>query len=251
MKANDYRKAFFDKYVSTHVRFAEEISPKSFKIVEKGFKKRILSLLPKDKSIHIFDIACGEGHFLHFLQNNGYHNSQGIDLGEEQIEIARKMGVKNVDRADFFQEIKKYQIHFDVIVAFSIIEHFTKKEAMEALRLIYGALKLNGKFLVITPNIQSLSGLYSAFGDFTHELIFNARSLAQLLRVCGFINVNVCGYEPAIYDFKSGIRVFLWKLLRCIYKMCFIIERGTGRSIWEVNPIFEALILATGYKKNE
>lgn len=251
MKNSDYRKAFFYKYVTTHVKYAEKISLKSFKLVEKRFEKNILPFLPKDKSIPILDIGCGEGHFLHFLQNNGYYNARGIDLGNEQLIVARKMGIKNVEKADFFQYIEKYQNHFGVIVAFNVIEHFKKMEAVKALHLIYQALKLNGKLLIITPNAQSLSGLYSTFGDFTHEIIFNARSLAQILRVCGFANVIVRGFELSGSDLRSKIRVLLWKIIRCMYKILFVIERGTGRSIWEVRPIFEASLFAVGYKSYE
>jgi len=250
MEKFDYREKFFNQYVTTHIKYFEKISPRSFEITAKGFNKHIVPFLPEDKSARILDIACGPGHLLHFLQSHGYYNAQGIDLGAEQLEIARKMGVKNIKQADFFQYIKENQNQFDLIVASNIIEHFKKPEAMQALCLINEALKPRGKILVITPNALSLAGLYSTFGDFTHEMVFTPRSLSQLLRVFGFSTVKVYGLGPVAYDFKSEIRAFLWRCLKNVYKICFIIEQGTGRSIWENKPIFEGFILAVGEKKD-
>lgn len=251
MKKTDYRKRFFDKYLTTHVEFTEKISPQSFSIVAKGFQKHILQFLPEDKSISILDVACGQGHLLHFLQNQGYHRAQGIDLGAEQLEMAHKMGVKNIEQADLFEYLEKHENQFDIIIASQIIEHLNKEEALQALDLTYRALGLGGGFLVVTPNVNSLGGLWATFGDFTHELVFTPRSLSQLLRTCGFSGVRIFGLGPIAYDLRSGVRTVLWKILNAIYKICFTIERGTGRSIWESKPIFEGSILAVGKKKDE
>ncbi|MCD6317775.1 class I SAM-dependent methyltransferase [Candidatus Aerophobetes bacterium] len=253
MEKTDYRKRFFKRYITNQVEYVEKISPKSFDIVARGFRKHISRFLPDGKSASILDIACGAGHLLHFLQNQGYYKAQGIDLGAEQLKIARKMGVKNIEQADLFEYLEKYKDYFDLIIAFQLIEHLKKDEAVKSLDLIYRALKPGGKVLVTTPNAVSLGGLWISFGDFTHELVFTPRSLSQLLRVCRFSNVEVYGQGPVTYDFRSGIRTILWKFLKTILRFCFMIERGTGRSIWEAKPIFEGSILGVGWKleKNE
>ena len=101
---------------------------------------------------------------------------------------------------------------YDVIVADQVIEHLTKDEAVEALELIHKTLKPGGRVWVFTPNITSLFGSLGTFGDFTHELIFNAKSLAQLLRVCNFSDVEVTGIGPTPYDLRSGIKTVLWNI---------------------------------------
>jgi len=249
MGKNDYRKRFFERYITTHVEYVEKISQKSFDITAKIFQKHISRFLPDDKSASILDIACGEGHLLHYFQNQGYYKAQGIDLGSEQLKVARKMGVKNIEQADLFQYLKKYKDYFDLVTAFQIIEHLKKDEAVESLDLIYRSLKPGGKVLLSTPNAITLGGLWSSFGDFTHELMFTPRSLSQLLRVCGFLDVKIFGLEPVAYDLRSTIRIILRKVLKAILKFWFIIERGTGRSIWKSEPIFEGIILAVGEKK--
>ena len=249
MGKNDYRKRFFERYITTHVEYVEKISQKSFDITAKIFQKHISCFLPDDKSASILDIACGEGHLLHYFQNQGYYKAQGIDLGSEQLKVARKMGVKNIEQADLFQYLKKYKDYFDLVTAFQIIEHLKKDEAVESLDLIYRSLKPGGKVLLSTPNAITLGGLWVSFGDFTHELMFTPRSLSQLLRVCGFLDVKIFGLEPVAHDLRSTIRIILWKVLKAILKFWFIIERGTGRSIWKSKPIFEGIILAVGEKK--
>lgn len=245
----DYRNRFYTNYLTSHVAFDEKITLESFAIVAKSFQNHIAQYIPKDTNASILDVACGPGHLLHFLQKQGYHNSRGIDLGIEQLNTAVKMGVQNVEQADLFKFLKTHMEQFDVILAFHIIEHLTKPEALQAVDLIFGALKAEGKVLVATPNTFSFAGLYATFGDFTHELAFTPKSLAQLLRICGFSNVNVSGLGPVAYDLRSAVRTTLWKILKAFYKVCFTIERGTGRSIWQDRPIFEKAILAVGHKK--
>jgi len=251
MEKTDYRRRFFEKYISTQVKYVEKISQKSFDIVARVFQTHISRFLPKDKSANILDVACGAGHLLHFIQNQGYYKAQGIDLGTVQLEIARKMGVENIEQADLVEYLKKYNDHFDLIIAFQILEHFKKDEAVESLDVIYRALKPGGEVLITTPNAASRAGLWITFGDFTHELWFTPRSLSQLLRVCGFSNVEIYGLGPVAYDLRSGIRTILWKGLETIYKVLFIIEQGTGRSIWEAKPIFESFILGVGWKQEK
>lgn len=244
----DYKSRFFESYVSTHVDFVESVSHKSFDIVAQGLQKNISRFLPKDKSASILDVACGEGHFLHFLQCKGYNRAKGIDLGDEQLKVARKLGVKNIKKGNLFENLKEYQSYFDLIGAFNIIEHFTKDEAVASLDLMHNALKPGGTLLVITPNILSLGGLWRTFGDFTHEIVFNPRNLSQLLRVCKFTNVEIYGFSPVAYDLRSRVRSICWKALKAILRFCFVIEYGTGRSIWKPKPIFEGQILGVGRK---
>lgn len=248
MKENDYRKRFYDQYITTQWQFGEKISSESFKITGLTFKKYITPFLPEDKDASILDIACGPGHLLYFLQDQGYRKAEGIDLGAEQLEIARRMGVKNIQQTDSFDYLKNYENEFDVIIALATIEHFTKEEALQILDLIYNALKVKGKIIISTSNVLSLFNLECTFGDFTHELVFSPRRLAQLLRVCKFSDVRVYGMGPVVYDLRSAIRAFLWSCLKAVLKACALVTVGTGRSIWKSKPIFESMILGIGQK---
>ncbi len=78
-------------------------SREEFEFYSKICKRRYGSFLPTDKSSHILDIACGAGAFLYFLKKEGYVNSHGIDLSKEQLDVARRMGITDVEEADFFK----------------------------------------------------------------------------------------------------------------------------------------------------
>ena len=59
--------------------------------------------MPNDKQAKIIDVACGAGHFLYFLQIEGYSNTLGIGLSEEMLKMAKRMGVENVQKANLFE----------------------------------------------------------------------------------------------------------------------------------------------------
>ena len=60
-------------------------------------RQRFLHLLPTRKDAAILDLGCGYGKFLYFLQNEGYTETRGIDLNPQQLEVARSLGVRNVE----------------------------------------------------------------------------------------------------------------------------------------------------------
>lgn len=244
----NYRQRCYQSYVSTHWAYGHSVNGKEYELYAKVYKRRFKDIMPADKEAKIIDVACGAGNFLYFLQNEGYINSQGIDLSEEQLELARKVGVNNLKKADLFKYLPKYPESFDMIVANDIIEHLKKDEVLELLDLIFRSLKPFGKVLIATLNTQSLFGSSMLFVDFTHEQGFTPRSLSQVLRVCDFKDVKVYGEKPIAHDFRSGVRVGLWWCITKILKTYRIIERGTGRGLSKPNYIFEPRIFATGIR---
>ena len=248
MKNTDYRERFFNNYMATQWLPAENISLEGYEITCKVLERHLGPHLPQDKSARILDIACGTGHLLYCLQRQGYSNAMGIDLGVPQLEIAQKMGVKNLEKGNLFEYLSKKNGEFDVIVASHVIEHLKKDEAVAALDLIYAALKPHGKLFLLTPNTATMLGIWLSFSDFTHELAFTPQSLSQLLRVCGFPNPQVFGFGPVAYDLRSALRTLCWKIMKAGLKLCFLIERGTGRSIWSSHPVFESVLLGVAEK---
>jgi 2-polyprenyl-3-methyl-5-hydroxy-6-metoxy-1,4-benzoquinol methylase len=248
MKNTDYRQRFFSSYMATQWLPAENISMESYDLTCKVLEKHLAFHLPEDKSAAILDIACGTGHFLHFAQKRGYVNASGIDLGKDQLEVARKLGVRNVQEGNLFDFLSTRKGQYDMILASHIIEHLTKDEAVAALDLIHAALKPNGKVIILTPNSATPLGIWLSFSDFTHELVFTPQSLSQLLRVCGFPQPRAYGFGPVAYDVRSALRTLCWKVMKIGLKLSFLIERGTGRSIWASRPVFESVLMAVAGK---
>ena len=244
----DFRERCYEAFVSKHWRFSLSLSNREFEHLRKVYRKRFKKFLPEDKSVNIIDIACGAGHFLYFLQKENYTNTYGIDLSEEQLDVARKMGINNLKKVDLFEYLPKYHQSYDMIIANDIIEHLYKDEIMQFLELIYQALKPRGRVLIATANASSLFGASAVFVDFTHEQGFTPISLSQVLRICNFKDVEIYGERPIVYDFRSTIRAGLWWCIRKILNTYVIISYGTGRGMWKHYNIFEPRIFAVGKK---
>lgn len=242
----DYRTRCYNKFGSTCWSYTHTISKKAYDHYAKFSRKRFKAILPDNKGSKIIDIACGAGHFLYFLQKEGYGNVKGIDLSSEMVEIARKIGINNAEIADIFEYLPEHLQSFDMVVANDIIEHLNKDEIVKFLDLIHQSLKPGGKVLISTGNAQSLLGASIVFVNFTHETGFTPKSLSQVMRVCGFRDVSIYGEKPIAYDFKSTIRAGLWWGVEKIIKSYVTIADGTGRGLWKRNNIFEKRIFAVG-----
>jgi 2-polyprenyl-3-methyl-5-hydroxy-6-metoxy-1,4-benzoquinol methylase len=133
MVKENYRSRCYKNYVSRYWGKTHKLSKDEFSFVRKIYKKRYSNFIPEDKNTKIIDIACGSGHFLYFLQNEGYTNCSGIDISVEQIEVAKSTGVKNIHQADLFEYLPHHRESFDIIIANDIIEHLKKDEIIKFL----------------------------------------------------------------------------------------------------------------------
>ncbi len=236
-----YKDRFYTDYVSTHILPRKgETTLEEFKRRSIVYQKQFRGFLAEDKSSEILDIGCGNGSVLWWLQQSEFTNASGIDISEEQVEVAHKLGVKNVQQADLKQYLKEKPKSYHVIFARDIIEHFKKHEINEVLSLCYDSLKSNGRIIIQVPNAESPFGSRIRYGDFTHEIAFTTSSLSQLLKMLGFKEVQCYPAEPTIHGIKSLIRFMLWKFVEAFYKFLLFAELGSGRRIVTQNIIVVA-----------
>jgi len=247
-KKADYRSRIYDSYFSTHWRYFHSDDPREYELSAKVLKKRLGAILPKNKQARVIDVAFGGGHFLYFLQKEGYTNASGIDLSGEMVQFASRMGIKNVRRANFLQFLPRHKGKFDMIVANDVIEHLTKEEVMQFLDAIHAALVPGGRVLISTLNNQCLFGSRIRYIDFTHETGFTPISIAQIMRVTGFQGMRVFGEKPVAHDIRSAIRTALWDVVDKLFRCYMVIERGTGRGFKKYRDIFEPRLFAVGEK---
>lgn len=244
----NYRERCYKTYITTKWQYTHSLSKGEYDFFSKIAKKKFKNRLPANKNSKILDIACGAGHFLYFLQNEGYVNSFGIDNSQEQLDVAKKMGVKNLSKVDLFQYLPEHLQSFDMIIANDIIEHLNKEEVLGFLDAIYNSLSPSGCTLMSTVNAQSLFGNMVIYCDFTHELAFTPKSLSQIMRVCTYEDVMVYGEKPVVHDFRSAARAGLWWCTKKILSSYLKIERGTGRNFWKMDNILEPRIYVVGRK---
>lgn len=178
------------------------------------FQTRVAPHLPTDRGAAILDLACGGGECVAALHEVGYQNVHGIDISQEQVEIARANGVQEVERAEALPYLTANPHAFDAIVASHIVEHVAPAACVELLRASGAALRKGGRLVVLTPNAGSPLGLPNTFGDLTHVVHFTATSLAQAAALAGLDAVRIGGASPDVGE--GRLKYIAWRLARPI-----------------------------------
>lgn len=168
----------YDNYISTHFGLIHPDADEEFELYRKYFRKNYLRHMPIDKKANILDIGCGMGHYLYFLEKEGYTNYSGIDISPENVKFCEehKFHAELQDAVKFLQHGDK---QYDVIVMNDVLEHFPKDGIIRLLGLINKNLAPQGKVIVKVPNAANpLLGGSSRYYDFTHEVGFTEESLS-------------------------------------------------------------------------
>lgn len=224
----NYRDKIYSSYLTNRATPAIDIN--SIKSVLIWYEKEVLKALSKNKEIQILELGCGPGHFLHTLKKRGYSNLTGVDLGDEQIKVAEKLGVKeSIVQDDIFHFLRETNKKYDLICAFDVLEHFYKDELLEVLELIYAHLKPQGIFIFRAPNGEGPFAGGFRYGDLTHELAFTKNSLAQVLKVAGFSECFFYPVKPVVHGIKSLGRRIVFDLFEKIMQLYLVAETGSTK----------------------
>jgi 2-polyprenyl-3-methyl-5-hydroxy-6-metoxy-1,4-benzoquinol methylase len=180
------------------------------------------------RDINILDVGCGSGPLLMYLQEKKFTNLYGVDISEEQIELAKQKNLRNIVQGDLIEYTKKgANAFFDVIIAKDILEHLTLEELFTLGKELKRILKKEGTIVGHVPNANGIFGMKIKYGDLTHVHAFNEKSLNQLFRTFGFDQIRVIEDKPKSASFiKSIIRRLLWELLTFQFRIINYIESG-------------------------
>jgi 2-polyprenyl-3-methyl-5-hydroxy-6-metoxy-1,4-benzoquinol methylase len=237
----DYKKKFYEKYVSTHIN--QIYGPVSREDLKHQFifnDAHFGSLVPRDKSAAILDIGCGNGSFVLWLEKIGFRNVFGIDISPEQIMQGKNLGIKSIAVADFREFLKEHLGTYDMIFARDVLEHLDKEEILDILDLVRGALKLGGAFVSQTANAENLLWGRLRHADFTHDIAFTSLSMRQLLLMTGFGAVAIYPQRPVVHGFFSLVRRVLWHCIEIALRLYLLIETGSANGIFTQNIITKA-----------
>jgi 2-polyprenyl-3-methyl-5-hydroxy-6-metoxy-1,4-benzoquinol methylase len=240
-----YRETLYSNYHSTQSGRASLTDATTLFNREKWrFSREILPHFNGvNKDAKIYDLGCGSGSLIQLLKEKGYVNLKGLDLSQEQVKVAHSMGVTEVQEGDAIDYLKTHNGHFDVIVGTDIIEHFTKDELVDLLKLIQEKLSPNGKAIFRTPNLDSLFASVFANGDFTHENYLNASSAQQVMLACGFQSASVHASDVSV---QNPLKELLRKMLYMHYNLWFkLMVFATGRSTRNIVVTPNMIITAT------
>lgn len=244
MTARRYRERLYRSYLSTHMDALGPAGPAAIERDRRLFRALYRRFLPRTKDAAVLEIGCGTGSFLAFLRGEGFTHVHGIDVGEEQVAAARKLGIEGVELADAMPFLRAHPMGYDFIAALDVIEHFTKDEVMEFLDGVRDALRPGGRLLLRTPNADSPFHSWIRYGDFTHEVTFTPRSIRQVLRAAGFTGIDVYPLEPYVHGLPSAVRRLVWLGLKQLIRVYLLVEQGTGGS-----GVFTANLCAVARKE--
>lgn len=108
------------------------------------------------KERYVFDIGCGDGKYLKFLQKLGF-KTDGIDSSETSIAMTKKMleGEADIQLANMFDyHIEKNK--YDLIISLSTIHHGTKEQVQHLIDNVRDALVDPGRIFITVPDFANI-----------------------------------------------------------------------------------------------
>lgn len=142
----------------------------------------------------ICDFGTGHGLFLRLAQGVA-RDCAGVELNRSQQEALRADGIRVEASIDAFGLES-----FDVVSLFHVLEHL--EDPIDVLRKIRSRLAPNGVVVVEVPHARDFlfntlgSEAFKAFTFWSEHLVLHTRtSLDRVLRLAGFTEVNIKGYQ--------------------------------------------------------
>jgi SAM-dependent methyltransferase len=232
----DFRSALYRQYVSAFKSVGDGIGGGS----DEWWDHKFLPLLADmDRDAPILEIGCGAGGLLAYLGRRGFSHAHGIDISQEQVELALRRGVR-AEQAEILEFLRNKSAEFAAIVAVDVLEHLTRDELLAVGQSILDALLPGGRLIVQTANGAGLLPGQVIYGDLTHVTIFTPESLAQLLQAVGFIRLSTYETGPVPIRIRGKIDVALWAAIKRVANAVRSIETGKRQTIWTENFICRA-----------
>ena len=195
------------------------------------YLKSLMKQLPGAKDAHILDLGCGYGPWLYWLREAGYQRLEGVDGSAEQVEMAHRLGLDFVRQGDILHDLaERPPASCDVVLAFDVIEHLGKQEALQLADGVFRLLRPDGLFILHLPNGGGIFSGHVVYGDITHETTYTAHSLEQLLRCAGFSGVSAYEDAPIVHGVASLARLIVWKAAKAVLRVVFAAQTGDYRN---------------------
>ena len=194
--------------------------------VEKGYRSfgqyyrhNFLKHMPPDKAAEILVVSCGPGYFMQMLAQAGYTRVLGIDSDPGKVARALQKQLNGrVARA--FDFLEQNNQAYDLIYAGQELNHLTKAEMVEFLRLCHRNLKPGGTLVVYGLNgANPITGAENLAHNFDHFNTFTEYSLRQVLEYAGFSNVAV--YPLNLYVFYRNPLNYVLLAMDAVYTLFF------------------------------
>jgi cyclopropane fatty-acyl-phospholipid synthase-like methyltransferase len=225
----NYRDRIYQYYVHARQQSLTPENTEGLRPRAAYLNKLIREHFPTDKNASILDLGCGHGALIYFARKAGFKNITGVDRSPEQVTEAKRLGIEGVCEGDLMRSLESLADEsLDAVIAFDVIEHFTKEELLPFIDEVYRVLLKGGKWIIHTPNGEAPFGARMYFWDYTHELAFTRTSISQILKSSGFRTVICQEDAPIPHGLKSAIRWAIWKVIRGGLRFYMTVETGSG-----------------------
>lgn len=228
----------YRSYFSTHIAHREPVPDRrSLAIQAKLWSGTYGSLLPADRSATILDVACGTGSVVNWLRMLGYSDVRGFDIDQEQVDIARALGIDGVSQGDLREVLDGADQVADVVIMRDVLEHLDREDGLRVVRQVFTALRPGGRLILQVPNGDSPFFGHMRYGDLTHQAAFTETSLAQMFRLSGFDEFRFKAPAPVPMSARSALRLIAWRLLEELYRSLIFVELGQRPRVVSMNIV--------------
>lgn len=164
---------------------------------DNGRIRQIVERLPVQLQGDVVDFACGNGLLYPFIREKHtperYH---GVDFSEELITEARKLYPEtNFHCGDIIEFCNAHEQSFDIAFTLDFSEHIYDDVFQDIYSAIRKSLKPEGVLVLHTPNLDYIMEILKDNGISKqlpgHIAVRNARQYEQLLKQCGYSEVEV------------------------------------------------------------
>jgi SAM-dependent methyltransferase len=229
--APDIRTRVYERYVHSRDRSLAPARLEDLRARAPYIERLIRAHFPSDRNARILDLGCGHGALVYFARRAGYGCTAGVDGSPEQVAEARRLGIEGVQLGDVMDALTALpDDSLDVVVAFDLIEHFSKDELLPLVDEVRRVLKPGGRWIIHTPNAESPFFGRIRYGDITHEQAFTTTSLSQLLLASGIRTVAFFEDTPVVHGVRSAVRYAVWKVARALLRLYLAAETGSSGS---------------------
>ena len=223
----DYRERIYSNYVHARKEVLCRPDVSSLRPRADYLCKLISEFFPSDKNARILDLGCGHGAILYFARQAGYKNCVGVDVSSEQIELGQKLGIQGIIQNDLMEYLRAQPAaSVDFVIAFDVIEHFTKSELLDFIDQVHRVLKSGGNWLIHTVNGESPFSGRMRYWDFTHENCFTRASMAQIMKSSGFSSVECYSDFMSMRRPTRWPRQWVWWLIQLFLRIWIMAETG-------------------------
>ncbi|HXV77695.1 MAG TPA: class I SAM-dependent methyltransferase [Candidatus Polarisedimenticolaceae bacterium] len=187
------------------------------------YRANFLPHLPPDRAAKILVVSCGPGYLVQLLKDEGYTAVVGIDSDPDKIGYAerRKLPCRVAEAFPFLESVADA---YDLILCEQELNHLTKDETIEFLRLCHRALRPGGGLLVYGLNgANPITGAEALSQNFDHFYTFTEYSLLQILELCGFEQCRALPLKLYVF-YRNPLNYVGWGatiLLETIFRVLF------------------------------